>query len=178
MVVISDAGPLIALGKLDLLHPTFQFYPAITISESVYKEVVRKGLELKAPDASAIEKFCRNRKIKVRRLPARGPLWQPSIGLHKGELDTIRLSLLLSATTVLIDDQDARTEATKVFHQHGLQTRVKGALGLLVELYQKNIIEKPVLKQSLESIIRRRDIWISPKLCGYLIEALEKGELK
>jgi len=42
-----------ALAKLDLLPRVFLLYPSITISETVYHEVVTAGLSIGAKDAEA-----------------------------------------------------------------------------------------------------------------------------
>jgi len=56
-------------------------------------------------------------------------------------------------------------------------TTIRGTLGILVELYQKKLISKSQLKEHLEETKRRKDIWISSRLCQKLIEALEAGVL-
>jgi len=177
-VIVSDAGPLIALAKLDVLKFTLRLYPTMWISEATYREAVTMGLDLNAPDALVIDQLCTQKKIEVHPVPSSAPKWHPSIGLQKGEMETIRLALTSTASTVLIDDRDARIEAHKAFAYHGLVTEIKGTLGVLVTMYQKGIIAGSFLKHSIESIIRRKDIWISPKLCLRLLAALEKGNLK
>ena len=97
--------------------------------------------------------------------------------LHQGELETIRISLRLSADYVFIDDFDARQVAEGNFQKLSADTTIKGTLDILVELYQKKLISKSQLKEYLEEIMRRKDIWISSKLCQKLIEAVDEEVL-
>ena len=63
------------------------------------------------------------------------------------------------------------------FQKLSADTTIKGTLGILVELYQKKLISKSQLKEYLEEIMRRKDIWISSKLCQKLIEAVNEEVL-
>ncbi len=56
-------------------------------------------------------------------------------------------------------------------------TTLKGTLGVLIELYQRELISKSQLKECLGEIKKRKDIWISSRLCQKLILALEAGGL-
>ena len=53
MIVVSNAGPLIALGKLGQLGLLLRLYDRILIPREVYREVVVNGLRLGVPDARA-----------------------------------------------------------------------------------------------------------------------------
>ena len=97
--------------------------------------------------------------------------------LHQGEMETIKMALQLSADYVFIDDFDARQVAEENLQRMSAAITIKGTLGILVELYQKKLISKSQLKEYLEEIKRRRDIWISSRLCQKLIKALEVGAL-
>ena len=55
MKVVSNAGPLIALGKLGRLGLLNQLYDVVLIPSEVYQEVVVNGLRLGAPDADAVQ---------------------------------------------------------------------------------------------------------------------------
>ena len=50
MIIVSNAGPLIALGKLGQLGLLLRLYDRILIPREVYREVVVNGLRLGAPD--------------------------------------------------------------------------------------------------------------------------------
>lgn len=175
---VCDAGPLMALAKLGVLSKVFSVYPLLTISETVYREAVVSGLAIGARDAAEIDNFCQSKQIVI--FPSneiKEVSLDMSSELHQGELETIRIALLLSADYVFIDDFDARQVAEGNFRKMSADTTIKGTLGILVELYQKKLISKSQLKEYLEEIKRRKDIWISSKLCQKLIEALDAGVL-
>lgn len=178
MTAVSDSGPLMALAKLGVLSKAFLAYPTLTISETVYYEVVTSGSAIGAKDAAEVDKFCRSKQIVI--FPSTElkevPLDMLS-ELHQGEIETIKIALQLSAGYVFIDDFDARQVAEENLQKMSAPTTIKGTLGILVELYQKKLISKSQLNEYLEQIKRRRDIWISSRLCQKLIEALETGVL-
>ncbi len=178
VTAVSDSGPLMALAKLGVLSKVFSVYPTLIISETVYHEVVTSGSAIGAKDAEEVDKFCRSKQIVI--FPSTEikevPLDMLS-ELHQGEIETIRIALQLSADHVFIDDLDARQVVEENLQKMSAATTIKGTLGILVELYQKKLISKSQLKEYLEQIKRRRDIWISSRLCQKLIEALEMGFL-
>lgn len=178
MTAVSDSGPLMALAKLGVLSKLCSVYPTLTISETVYHEVVTSGSALGAKDAAEVDKFCRSKQIVI--FPS-NVIKEVSLDrlseLHQGEIETIKIALQLSADYVFVDDFDARQVAEENLQKKSAATTIKGTLGILVELYQKKLISNPQLKEYLEEIKRRRDIWISSRLCQRLIEALENGDL-
>ena len=167
-----------ALAKLGVLSKLCSVYPTLTISETVYHEVVTSGSALGAKDAAEVDKFCRSKQIVI--FPS-NVIKEVSLDrlseLHQGEIETIKIALQLSADYVFVDDFDARQVAEENLQKKSAATTIKGTLGILVELYQKKLISNPQLKEYLEEIKRRRDIWISSRLCQRLIEALENGDL-
>jgi predicted nucleic acid-binding protein len=175
---VCDSGPLMALAKLGVLPKVFSVYPALTISETVYHETVASGLAIGTRDAAEIDGFCQSRQIVI--FPSnelKKVSLEMSSELHQGELETIRIALQLSADYAFIDDFDARKVAEENLQKMRADTTIKGTLGILVELYQKKLISKSQLKEYLGEIKKRKDIWISPRLCQKLIEALESGFL-
>ena len=181
ITAVSDSGPLMALAKLGVLYRVFSIYATLIIPETVYHEVVTSGLVIGARDAMDVGKFCRSGEIVIFRSDEieEVPLDTPS-ELHRGELETIRLALQISADYLLIDDFDARQVAEMNLQnarKKSAATTVKGTLGVLIELYQRDLISKSQLKECLGEIKKRKDIWISSRLCQKLIYALEAGDL-
>jgi predicted nucleic acid-binding protein len=156
----------------------FSIYPTLFISETVYHEVVTSGLAIGAKDAAEVYKFCRSKQIVI--FPSneikKVPLNMLS-ELHQGEMETIQMALQGSADYVFIDDFDARQVAEENLQKISAAITIKGTLGILMELYQEKLISKSQLKEYLEEIKRRRDIWISSRLCQKLIKALDVGAL-
>lgn len=57
MIVVSNSGPLIALGKLNLLILLKKLYGKIYIPQSVYHEVVTGGIRKGKPNSLNIKLF-------------------------------------------------------------------------------------------------------------------------
>ena len=55
MRVVSNAGPLIALGKLGQLGLLLKLHDEVVVPREVYNEVVVSGLRLGAPEAQAVD---------------------------------------------------------------------------------------------------------------------------
>jgi predicted nucleic acid-binding protein len=61
--VVSNAGPLIALGKLGHLELLIKLYGKVIVSPEVYNEVVVRGITSGAPDAVAAKFFFDHKRI-------------------------------------------------------------------------------------------------------------------
>ena len=131
MNVVSNAGPLIALGKLGQLSTLLALYGDILIPSQVYNEVVINGLRLGADDAPAIDFLVQQGPIRVVEvaLPSPLPAWAQS--LDAGEIEVIVLGQQQVADWVLIDNEHARKAARAV----GLP--LKGTVGLLLEAWRQ-----------------------------------------
>ncbi len=174
ITAICDAGPLMALAKLGVLSKVFSVYHKLTISETVYREAVVSGLTIGARDAAEIDNFCQSGHIEI--FPSdkiKEISLNMSSELHQGELETIKIALRLSANYVFIDDFDARYVAEENISESLADTKIKGTLGILIDVYQNKLVSKSQLKEYLEEIKRRKDIWINSKLCQKLIESLD-----
>ena len=55
MKIVSDAGPLMALAKVDGLAVLFRLFPRILIPPAVYEETVVAGQRLGALDAALVK---------------------------------------------------------------------------------------------------------------------------
>ncbi len=160
--VVSDAGPLMALAKLNLLHLLKQLYGRVWFPRSVYEEAVLKGIQWGFEDAHTLHLF----------LTQEG--WQPtevndlpetlaSLHLDRGEQESIALAIALNAL-LLIDEERGREAA----RQQGL--KVRGTLGVLVQAYRSGVITADQLRFYFRQIEERTDIWISPTLCRRLLK--------
>ena len=159
MVIVSNAGPIIALariGELDLLKQFKRIY----ISNEVYEQVVVKGegkpgsTEVKGSDWF-ITKEVKN-TLAVESL---------TIELEKGEAETIIMALELNADLVLIDESIARDIAKS----RGLE--VIGTVGILARAYEKGVIKD--LKASLDDL-RSKKVWISEKVCNRVLNGIKR----
>jgi uncharacterized protein len=116
-VVVSDAGPLISLGRLDLLGLLPKLFSQVQVPDQVLRECMQ-----------------RPENVDARRIAAAVDLgWLTSCGapvllegnLGRGGLAAIAQALSIGAG-VLTDDQEARLLA------QSLQLAVIGTLGVLV----------------------------------------------
>lgn len=55
MNAVSNAGPLMNLAKLGILHVLPQMYTPVVMPSDVYDEVVTRGKEQNHPDAYVVE---------------------------------------------------------------------------------------------------------------------------
>jgi len=164
--VVSDAGPLIALAKLNLLHLLEHLYGRVYFPSSVYKEAVVEGLRQGLEDAHILRLFLTQEgweTIEVEDTPDE----LISLHLDQGELDSLALALAMNAL-LLIDEERGREEARR--HK----VKVRGTLGVLIEAYRHGFITSSQLRLYFNQIEERTDIWISPSLCHRLLqEALD-----
>lgn len=116
-VVVSDAGPLICLGRLDLLHLLPALFASVQVPEPVLQECSSRP---QSPDAARILAA-----VDQGWLNPCGPQPLPHGSLGRGERAAIARALAIGAD-LLSDDLEARTQA------ESLQLRVIGTLGVLV----------------------------------------------
>lgn len=172
-VVVTNAGPLIALAKLNLLHLLKQLYHQVSFARAVYAEAVLDGIHHGFPDAQTLQNFLTQEQ------------WQPieeidipsnllAIPLDRGELESIALASAYNAV-LLMDEEHGRAVARR------LGLRVHGTLGILVQAFRSGLIDADQLRFYFGEIETRPDIWISPALCRRVLRdalgaASEPGE--
>jgi predicted nucleic acid-binding protein len=166
-IVLSNSGPLIALGKLDQLELLTELYGEVQIPRTVYDEVVTDGLARGSPDALVVEQFWQNRGWPIVEVPE-GVLsaYTPLVTLHPGEREVLALAQTLDDPLVLFDEEAARSEGRR------LKLRVRGTLGILVQAYRGGFLTFPQVESLIRSISARPDIWISTKLCDRVLASL------
>jgi predicted nucleic acid-binding protein len=74
VIVVSNAGPLIALGKLGQLGLLLKLYGNILIPHEVYHEVVINGLRIGATDAQAVHFLIEQGHIRIVDIALPSPL--------------------------------------------------------------------------------------------------------
>jgi hypothetical protein len=148
---VANAGPLIALGKLDLIYLLNQLYNPLLVPDAVYEEVVTRGLELGQPDAYAVRMAVARQDLIVIAVETTQDVAMAA-SLHRGERAVIALARQRRADWVLLDDQLAREQA----HQLGLH--VKGTL------QRRSLLSATEAELVFEAIIQRDDIWINESL--------------
>ena len=159
MVVVSDAGPLIALSKLGRLALLRQLYEQVLIPQAVYEEVVIAGLREGHSDAIVVDHAVQLGHITVQPavLSDSDSRWSAAIDL--GEVEVIVLARDNDADLVLIDNAHARRAARSV----GIPLR--GTVGILLEAVSRNTLTIQELELLINEIRRRPEFWISQQLC-------------
>jgi predicted nucleic acid-binding protein len=165
--VLVNAGPLIALGKLNRLDLLVDLYKFVQIPRAVYREVVLDGIAQGQPDAFSVRLF-----LEIRGLPIVEASeevlhsYSPRVILGAGETELLSLALDQEGVLVLLDDEEARAEARRL----GLAP--KGTLGLLVEAWRAGLLSFEETELLILEIAARPDIWISERLCRQVLEQL------
>lgn len=169
MKVVSDAGPLIALGKLGSIDLPFRLFGQILIPRAVYVEVVNRGNELGAPDAKQTELAVAHQQLAVVILADRDLPESVRLGaLSQADQQTLALALRERADWVLIDDLLARQTA-----KH-LGLKVKGTLGVIVEAFRTGLLSGDDCEFLLQAILRDDDIWIDEGLIRQAQQEIKK----
>jgi predicted nucleic acid-binding protein len=169
--VVSDAGPLIALGKLGRLGLALRLYDEILIPREVYNEVVVNGLRLGASEAQAVDSLVRQDHICVVEIvpPSPLPAWAESIDV--GELYVILVAQQHAADWALIDNAHARRAA----RQAGM--RLKGTIGLLLDAFRQGHLTLEEFELVIQDIQTRPELWISERLCELaLVQARQQAK--
>ncbi|HEY2291741.1 MAG TPA: DUF3368 domain-containing protein [Thermoanaerobaculia bacterium] len=172
MKIVSDAGPLMALAKVDGLAVLFRLFPRILIPPAVHEETVVAGQRLGAPDAALVEAWC-NEENLILAAPTL-PFLPVSLQLGLGEEESIRLAIEQRADWLLIDDHDARQGALACFQAAGVTTQIKGTLGIIVSAHQEGHLSRSEATDLVNALSQRPDIWINPDLCRWVIEILSR----
>lgn len=161
--IVADAGPLLALAKVDALTLLYQLYDDIWITSFVFSETVEAGQRIGALDATVIASAVDAGWLQVQ---AQTDFTLPVPGLlGAGELSSLALALANKIDWLLIDDADARRLAEANILAAGVATQVKGTLGVIVSAFQAQVIDSMQAITLIEAIKSRPDIWISAKLC-------------
>lgn len=161
MIVVSNATPLIFLGKLNAVHLVQSLYQTILISPGVYHETIINGLHHGHADAMVLDLYYQKHVLKVMSPSDQTGVMQLAAneGIDLGEAETIVLAREQQAGLTLIDEQRAR----KIARRQAL--RVKGTLGVLFEAFRKGVLDISQTEMYIQQIMRRKDIWISSSLC-------------
>jgi predicted nucleic acid-binding protein len=174
-IVVTNAGPLIALGKLNRLDLLAGLFGQVRIPRAVYEEVVLAGLARGAADARAVQLFCQQQKWPIVEVPDSTMVaYVPEVILDPGEIEVLAFAQTVPDALVLLDDEVARAEARR------LRLGVRGTLGILVQGYRADLLSLAQVELLIREIAVRPDIWIGAKLCEEVLASLpivEKQDL-
>ncbi len=148
MIVVSNAGPLISLSRIERLDLLRLLFEVVHIPEAVFRETA--GGECSLPGVSEIKASTWIKRTKIGNMLAVELLRER---LDAGEAEAIVLSLEMKADLLLIDEARGRRVA-------GLRgVDIIGSFGLLVVAKRRGLIPKvaPILEELISSGFRIRD---------------------
>jgi predicted nucleic acid-binding protein len=161
VVVVADAGPLIALSliaQLDLLRALFA---RALVPDAVWREVVLGG----GPDAPGAQTVAAATWLERRPSP---PIDPAVADLGDGEAEAIVLARsLLPTATLLCDERAARRRAT------ALAVPVIGTLGVLVKAKRAGAIS--TMRGQIEAL-RSRGVYLADSLVDTALREVGEGE--
>ncbi len=138
-VVIADAGPLLALAKLDCLHLLEQLFGTVLIPEAVQRECLAKSGE----DSQRIQQAIDSQRLQVIPSDAVSARVLPR-SLGDGEKEAICLAIQHEHSLLIVDDQLARRQAAK------LGLTFIGLVRLLAIAEQKGLLDSA--EQAVETV--------------------------
>lgn len=109
-VVVSDAGPLIALAKVDALFVARRLFARLQIPEAVWSECRGKP----GDDSRRIEQAGRDGWLRVVKLTteATRKRFPPSLG--RGEIEALQFAMETRPSLLIVDDRLARRQALQL----------------------------------------------------------------
>jgi predicted nucleic acid-binding protein len=139
-IVVADAGPLIAFGRLDKLSLLGAIFERVIVPQAVFAETQSRP---DFPDAIAIRTAVQSRTLSIEASASERPDLPSDIELGDGEAAAIALATKLGYG-VLIDDLQGRAAAA------ALKLKVIGSVGVLVLARERGLI--PALAPLLEAL--------------------------
>lgn len=136
-IIIADAGPLIVLGRIQLISLIHKMFDSIIITETLAEECFTN---IHLPGALEIKKAVREKKIVIHKNPENNDSLLNF--LDRGESSAIALALQLQAN-LLMDEKLGRSVAKQ------LNLKVIGTAGILLLAKKNKLINKiaPVLNE-------------------------------
>lgn len=159
--VVCNAGPLIALARVEIAWLPFRLFPLVIVPEEVKEEL----FVLESPDRTHLTEVLKEARIHPRQSPPDRLLLAE---LDCGEAAVIAAAVQLGHPSVILDERKARRIATRVYC-----LEVKGSCGLLVEAKARGHIEK--VRPYLEGMIHG-GYFIGPHLMAACLAAAGEQE--
>jgi len=146
--VVADASVLIHLSRIGRFHLLRNVYGQVSVTSSVFSEVVEKGWGLagsieteRAVHEGWINVFDVIDKWKARDMAV-------AHKIHLANAETVQLAREVKAGILLADEEEVRGLAA----EFGLE--VRGCLGLLAEASRRGMISVKEAKQDAERLIK------------------------
>jgi len=151
MIVVSDASPLIALGRIGRLDLLREIFGSLVIPDAVWKEVVEAGIDKEGSVNVAEAVWISQQSVLDHSLVN---LLRHDLGA--GEAEAIVLARECNADFLLIDERLGRSAAKS------LGLKVVGLVGVLIEARERGLVsDAGTLMDRLHDDAR---FWISEDL--------------
>ena len=154
--LVSNTGPIIALGSIDRLEILKGIFEEVILPLTVHQEIMQGGKNF-----SGLECYRKATWIKVHSLVSPIELLLGTL-LDKGEASVIHLAQENSADFVLIDERKARKIAREIYGMH-----VVGSARILVEAKHRGLITN--VREPLEGM-RSAGYWIHDDIMKAVLE--------
>jgi predicted nucleic acid-binding protein len=151
MIVIADASPLVALGRVGRLDLLQTIFGELAIPDAVWHEVVEA--DPAKPGSKEIATATWIRKLQVRDL---GLVSLLRHDLGAGEAEAIVLARETSADFLLMDERLGRSAAQR------LGLKAVGLVGVLVEARERGLLLDP--ENLVDQLHLEAGFWISADL--------------
>jgi len=129
MIVVSDASPLIALGRIGRIDLLKEIFGTLVLPDAVWKEVVEAGMQKIGADEVGSALWITRQSVNDQDLVN---LLRHDLGA--GEAEAIVLARECSADFLLIDERLGRSAAKS------LGLKVVGLVGILIEARDRGLI--------------------------------------
>jgi predicted nucleic acid-binding protein len=169
LIAITNASPLIYLGKLGRLHLLPKIFKEIYTTDHVKNEVLR--IET-APEQVALEEAFNSWLISKK--PQTNSLIEKleQLNIHKGEASVLVLAkefnLQGEKTIVILDDLATRDVA------RAMGFVITGTVGILIRSVKQKLISKNECRTILTHLTTETDFRMSIKLYSRIISDLER----
>lgn len=167
MPVVSDASPLILLGRIGKLSLLKELYLEIVIPVHVRNEVTKHDDEASFWILSEIENGWIKSKVEDVEISHEINRIGDNLGLHKGEMYALSLAVNMNIKEFLADDKSARVAARI------LGLRAIGCLGIIMKAHQMGIITRNDAISSIQKLVKA-GLWVSPEVLAEVFNSIEK----
>lgn len=151
MIVVSDASPLIALGRIGRLDLLQEIFGSLLVPDAVWEEVVVSGMQKLGADAVEVATWISRQSVTDRDLVN---LLRHDLGA--GEAEAIVLARECNADFLLIDEKLGRSAAKS------LGLNVVGLVGVLIEARERGLITDA--GSLMDRLHNEAGFWISEEL--------------
>lgn len=145
-MIIKDASVLIHLAKLTILEKCCGYFQKVLIPPLVREEITA-GSEKQFPEVPLIEELLREGKIQIKEVKEKSFLEKAhQYNIQRGEAEAVALYWQEKAEWLATDDDNVRKKRAL------LNIKVIGTPAILITLFQKKIIEKEKMHQSIAEL--------------------------